>query len=194
MFPYVLTIIDVQYKFDPCETAVLQNIYGMVERAVQDGAFIIVAHYGDVIVREKGHPESTLSSILSRIADYGHTAFVAREHRNKSPVIVPIINGLNLASQTVKVCGLYTDLCIHDTIRGLLRSLPGEYNVEVFLDACIYYRKTGLYRSLARFGKMNRLTTIGVPVGHENRQIKNLLYMTLTIVMVGFVYLIGSVC
>ncbi len=160
--PYVLTIIDMQYKFVPLAyVEFIDKVTRLVKDAIKDNAFIVVAHYGTTIVQEKCHLESTIWDIMMLLDDYKHKAFVNREHCNKSKVIISAIDKLELKERTIKVCGLYTELCIHDTVNGLAKRLPNGFRIELFLDACFYHSVKGLNEALSNFEEIDNVSVIG---------------------------------
>ena len=163
-YPYILTIVDVQYKFNPFQdTDAICKVCELVNTAIIDKAFIVLAHYGSELVQKRKHSESTIWSIIMMLDNYEHKAFVNREHCNKEPVIIPVIANLHLDQRLIKVCGLYTDLCVHDTVKGLIKKLP-EFKIELFMDACIYYSDTGLCKAVINFRKIDNLVMINEPV------------------------------
>jgi len=160
--PYVLVIIDIQNNFMmPEYDGILMKIKKMINDAIRDTAYIVFAHYGKSIVTKEDHPESTVWAMLKLVESYEYVSYVNREHRNKAPVIIPVIDMMSLDERIIKVCGLYTDQCVHDTIRGLLRTLPDTFKIELFADACISYNEKGMYKTKPSFQTMNRLTIIG---------------------------------
>jgi nicotinamidase-related amidase len=161
-YSYVLVIIDMQNKFMMTGyDDVISKITTMISDAMKDGAYIIFAHYGSLLVRKEGHPESTIWPMLALVNRYEHVSYVNREHRNKAPVIVPVINAVSVDQQIVKVCGLYTDQCVHDTIRGLIRGLPESFKIELVVDACISYNAKGLAKVQHSFQAMGQLRITG---------------------------------
>ena len=124
--PYVLCIIDMQPVGFSNSNIVLDPVMRLVNRAMVDQAFIVIAQY-------KGCG-ATHGLILDRVKHYAHKAYVWHHKNDKSKVIQEILKARQIFVRQIKVCGVNTEYCVKDTVHGLAKkfSMP----IKVIENAC----------------------------------------------------------
>ena len=90
--------------------------------------------HGIMIVEYSGSGQ-TYSGFDNLLRGYLHKAKIKKNDDDGSNEIIRALNRRNFPQQVLRVCGVNTDCCVHDTVVGLLRKLH-KTKVEVIKDAC----------------------------------------------------------
>ncbi len=127
MKPYILVIIDMQPYFE-CEKQILETCKKEIKKAIDNKNHIIFLEYVDC-----GVTDNELMLLVIK-KGYSNYSIVSKNKNDGSTAIAEQVKSEHVNLSSFRVCGVYTDQCVFDTVRGLLRVFPG-CNVEVMKDA-----------------------------------------------------------
>lgn len=125
---YTLVVVDMQYEFKAALDSNVQNhCSNAITKAVLDRASVVYLEYID-----QGETLKCLSSI-TRFYDRAH--YITKIDWDGADEALQVVKQFKLASKRFKICGVYSECCVHDTVRGLTQLAPTA-KIEVIKDAC----------------------------------------------------------
>lgn len=124
--PYVLCIIDMQPVGFENAGFILKEVLELVKEAILEKAFIVVAQFTRC---GETHPD-----IRQELQNYPYHAFIWHNKKDKSNKIREILISRNLFIRKIKVCGINTEYCVKDTVRGLSKKFMVP--IQVIEKAC----------------------------------------------------------
>ena len=129
--PATLVIVDMQPKFVAANTPrVIVGVTREILEAKQRKSGIIFLEYNPTCEMGRTH-----EGLFSLIRGYPHKSRVTKNEDDGSLSVVQAIRRRGFANRTLRVCGVNTDCCVYETIKGLLGRLERS-RIEVVKDAC----------------------------------------------------------
>ena len=127
--PYTLVIIDVQEGYLAAENeTLLDNILKEIKTARENDAAILFVNMD--------HIGRNIGCIWDAAYDYTYFAQVIKRDNDGSDAIIRAFSKHKFLNKTnLRVCGIYTHLCVTETVNGLTKKLP-KSNVEVLTKCC----------------------------------------------------------
>ena len=122
-----LVIIDMQPYF-ACIKQILTTCKEEIKKAIKNTNHIIFLEFAGCGVTDN---ELILLMIEKGYSNY---SIVSKNQNDGSTAIAATVKPEHADLTKFKVCGVYTDRCVFDTVRGLLRVFPG-CSIEVVKDA-----------------------------------------------------------
>lgn len=127
-FPYVLCIIDMQYKFKAAhDEPTIQANLDKIKQAITDQAYIIIVQF-----RANG---KTLKPLRDAVQGYPWKKYCYACKSDKSGAITSVIFNENICVQVMYVTGVNTEACVLTTVSALSHRHP-EKCIYVHQDAC----------------------------------------------------------
>lgn len=123
----ILCIIDVEEYFNP-PTDFVERILLQIHRAKKQNYHIVPVRLYDKYV----------PNLIQEIGDHPHT-LVKKFGQGGGQEILEALKQKEIIPLQIKVCGLYTDMCVLDTVVQLRAKLTPE-RVDVIEDA-VYIKK-----------------------------------------------------
>jgi nicotinamidase-related amidase len=125
---YNLIVVDMQAGFPAAKDKdTIKNVEKEVKAAIEDGAGIIVL--------EMEGAGKTLKSIKKLIDSYKKTVILEKKDTSGAvEVLSAVRNNRFLHPLKFKVCGVYTDCCVADTVNEL--SQFDTLTLEILADSC----------------------------------------------------------
>lgn len=122
--PYTLIVIDVQEGFNIPR----QRPFGCIVREIHDA---IKAKANIVLVKTNDVGE--VDATLLQEAPKAH--IVGKNAANGSNEVITslFLHGLN--HRALRVCGCNTELCVYETVAGIVQKLPASH-IDIVADAC----------------------------------------------------------
>jgi hypothetical protein len=148
---YTLVIVDMQENFDSVLGNVVRaNCRREISKAINDNAAILVLEY---------HCSGeTVRDIRSMVDGYRRCWTASKYMDDGSNKVEELVYAHRLAKAHIKVCGVNTDCCVRQTVRGLTSRFPRS-KIDVIADACASsYDHVGGLRSLKKMSNVNVLT------------------------------------
>lgn len=134
---YTLVVVDMQYDFKAALHDNVQNhCIAAIKKAKQDRAPIVFLEYFD--------QGKTIEALAT------HTRAYSRAYH---------ISKYKLASKRFKVCGVYTEHCVHDTVRGLTQLAPTA-KIELISNACWSTDQKDHDRGINKMSKLKNVKTV----------------------------------
>ena len=124
--PYVLCIIDMQPDEFGNSNTIVDNVVQLVRESIASEAFVVIAQY-------KGCGETHVN-IVNELQKYPYKRYVWHNKNDKSKPIQEVLNVLNVFVRQIKVCGVYRDVCVKETVHGLAKKF--NIQIQVIEDAC----------------------------------------------------------
>ena len=120
-----LTVIDMQEEFTAANCPdTIAEVKKLCRKARRNKWPIILVEYAGA--------HQTLEEIQDVVKGYGQAFTLTKNKDDGSDVISKFVAGKNLPDGVV-ACGVNTQFCVHDTVRGLLEK---NHRVEVVKKAC----------------------------------------------------------
>jgi hypothetical protein len=130
-FPYVLTIIDMQPKFEASNRRrILNHVRKLINDAKMNDAYIIYAEY-----EQCGRTHDSLTKLTN---DYKHCSFVHAYQNSKCDAIKAELARKSIMSDKMVICGVNTDACVQATVNDLSIKLP-KWSLEIAKTGCYTY-------------------------------------------------------
>lgn len=135
MCEYTLVVVDMQ-PFYTKDASTIANVLREVEAARQGNCNIIFLWVPYLSPLQEAAFEPTHRAILDVVKDYdkAHWAEVSKLSADGAYQVLNACRYHGFASKRFRVCGVNTDLCVLDTVNGLLERCDAI--VEVVKDAC----------------------------------------------------------
>lgn len=125
---YVLLIVDMQPQFPAASgKTIIKNCKREIRKAMQEKASIIFLEYMGC--------GTTNDSLLSLTDGYEQVWTQEKSSDDGSDVASSLIWKYSLSRTHIKVCGVNTDCCVKETVRGLISVFP-KAEIDVIGDAC----------------------------------------------------------
>ena len=105
---------------------IIKNVEQLVQRAVLEKAFIVVAQY-------KGCGETHVH-IRRAIKKYPYKEYIWHTKNDKSKPIQEALHRRHIFTRQLKICGVNTEYCIKDTVHGLAKKF--RVPIHVLEQAC----------------------------------------------------------
>lgn len=154
MYPYTLLVIDMQYKFPAARNVRLrQACRREITEAMTDRAHIIFVEYVNY--------GRTIKSLRDLVTHYKEVSYVTKCSDNGAHALRPFLTGSPKCD--VRVCGVNTNCCVLDTVRGLKRSRWWNARrsrrrfIHVVADACNSWSSSSHDAGLKRFKRMSNV-------------------------------------
>lgn len=137
--PYGLCVIDMQPSFSTSQDpATMQACLDLISKAIEDGAYIIVAQYTGY-----GKTDKRITDLVS---NYRHAGYCWANQDNKAESIMRLLQRNNAQTTDYHVCGVNLEACVYSTVYHLKHA----YRKKIVLreDACnsacdgMYYADT----------------------------------------------------
>ena len=128
--PYTLVIIDVQHGYTAAENDnLLTNLLKQIKKAKEDDAAILLVNMDLAGTK-------SISCIWNAVYDYTYFAQVIKYDTDGSSEIIDALKKYRFLNKNkFKVGGVYSNICVTDTVNGLDRKLP-EAEIEVLAKCC----------------------------------------------------------
>lgn len=124
--PYVLCIIDIQPVGFENALFILKDVLKLVKDAILENAFIVVAQFTRC--------GETHEEIRKELQNYPYKEYLWHNKKDKSNKIREILISRNLFVRNLKVCGVNTEYCVKDTVRGLSKKFTVP--IQVIEKSC----------------------------------------------------------
>lgn len=125
---YTLVVIDVQPEFD---AALNPNL----RMACQKKLRVAKRKRADILFVEYEGAGNTYADLVEVVKDYSRAFWVEKYYDDGSQEVINAINHHSLRYKTLKVCGVNTDACVRDTVRGLSQKLSAS-KIKILANAC----------------------------------------------------------
>ena len=127
---YSLIIIDMQEYFDAaCDYRTQMACRKAIRKAMKDDAAILLVEY-----RGCGKTAATLAGLLD---GYKNAHVVKKSNDDGGKEVVRKLRREKLPRGTIRVCGVNTDACVEDTVRGIMRNMRKRTpEIQVLANAC----------------------------------------------------------
>jgi hypothetical protein len=145
-----LVVVDMQPYFS-CEKQILQTCKREIKKAIAANNHIVFLEFTNCGVTDN---ELMLMMIEKGYSNY---SIVSKNQNDGSLAIADKIKPGIANLSSFRVCGVYTDACVFDTVKGLLKRF--NCNVEVVRDAV---RTTDMFIQLDFLEKMSKLSSVSV--------------------------------
>jgi nicotinamidase-related amidase len=128
MTPYNLVIIDMQPSFPACQhKPTIKTIREEIREAKRVGAAIIV-----VEMKSAG---TTIPEVMNLVGDYEKSVLVEKLDTSGASEILEVIRRNDfLHMNRFRVTGVYTDVCVADTVNKLAQF--DDLEIEVLAEGC----------------------------------------------------------
>jgi hypothetical protein len=128
---YILTIIDVQECYEKeCENLnFMTAIENSILDAIEHNTVILLVRQGNSPIHKR---------IIFLLEKYIYKISVYKNQYDGSVEILNVLKENNIRTDTMKICGLYTQVCIDSTVRALSKAEP-NMSFEILLEACYPY-------------------------------------------------------
>jgi nicotinamidase-related amidase len=141
---YTLIIIDMQLQFVSARNKVLiNNIKAEIAHAQKlDNhiMFVRMANCGDIMLE-----------LLRATRGYSKTSIVTKDWQDGG---AEVLAHLPSRKTHLRVCGVYTNLCVEDTVYSIAASYPTRFKIEIIAKCCSAgLMKTNHDRALERMEK-----------------------------------------
>ncbi len=157
---YTLVIIDVQPKFDGSRNErMLRGVKAEVIKAKDLNNPIIVVEYKDW--------GPTCPSIRKVIGDYWRACTITKLKTGGAKEVNSVLRNM-LDGHNIRICGIYTDVCVLATVRGLNRS-KNINSIKVVEDACATGFGNNLHTTAIK--KMGRFKNVDITYSNAWRQL-----------------------
>jgi nicotinamidase-related amidase len=135
---YTLVVVDMQ-PFYTTDAATISNVAREVSRAREQNNHIIFLTVPYLSPLQEAPFKPTYPEILEEVKDYPHDHWHEAEKlfQDGSPIVFNTCDWKHFPTNRFRVCGVNTDLCVLDTVKGLLKANdPALEAVEVVKHAC----------------------------------------------------------
>lgn len=128
--PYTLVIIDVQSGYTAAENEnLLNNLLKQIRKAKKDEAAILVVSMAYMVGK-------TISCIWEATHDYKYLAEINKYDTDGSAAIINSFRKYGFLNKNIfKISGVYANICVTDTVKGLSKKLP-DAEIEVLTKCC----------------------------------------------------------
>ena len=128
MTPYNLVIIDMQPSFPACyHKPTIKKIREEIREAKKANAAIIVV--------EMKNAGTTISEVMDLVGDYEKSVLVEKADTSGASEILDVIRRNDfLHRNRFRVTGVYTDVCVADTVNRLAKF--EDLELEVLVEGC----------------------------------------------------------
>lgn len=129
--PYTLLIIDMQEGYSAATNDILiGNIANEIKEAKRNGAAIIFVTMKDEDIGR------VVSPLWEMTYDYKYFVEVKKRDTDGSKEVVAALKKYHFLNKNrIKAGGVYTDVCVADTVNGLAKKLP-DTDIEVLSHCC----------------------------------------------------------
>ena len=130
----ILVVVDMQDEFLEAfnfynKQYLVDNCAKLIKNCIENNDPVIFLEWHDIFTDYYG---STISELTSLIKNY----YTAKKDRNDgSEKILNIVEHHMLKADIIKVCGIYTNYCVAETVTGLINKFC-DSEVIVYADAC----------------------------------------------------------
>lgn len=125
---YSLVVVDMQAKFHAAlDKKVQEHCKKAIRRAIKSRAAIIFVEYVD--------HGPTLPCLTNLTKNYHRVFHTSKDDWDGSRHTLKVAENHSLPLFKIKVCGVYTDCCVHATVRGLSQKKPFS-KIEILKEAC----------------------------------------------------------
>lgn len=123
---YTLVVVDVQKQF--IENAnLIAEVGKEIKKAMSKKLPIIFVEFAGC--------GRTMYRIKKLTANYNKAFVVSKHNTGGGHEVIRTITRRKLQYKTLKVCGVYTNYCVHDTVTGLSNLLP-KSKIKLLSKAC----------------------------------------------------------
>ncbi len=130
--PYTLVVIDMQPYFTAARgKRILANCQKEIQTARKLNNYILFVEYENC-----GRTDQRLIDLVN---GYHKTLTVVKNDDDGSWELQKALRYLQQHKKPLKVCGVNTDMCVYDTVYGLLKVMPW-IKIKVVEDACDSYQ------------------------------------------------------
>lgn len=121
-----LCIVDMQPYFNACDFNTISRVVDLVQRAIQREMNIVVLEYHGC--------GSTSERISYLLRSYPKVATISKSKNDGSVEFIEICDFYGFSMKKIFVCGVFTEYCVAETVRGLRHRLPHS-RIAVVLKA-----------------------------------------------------------
>ena len=111
-----LCVIDMQPYFIGCDSDTTSRVVDLVQRAIQRQMGIVVLEYSGC--------GGTSERICNLLRHYRKAAFVTKAKNDGSTEFIETCDFYGFSTSKIFVCGVFTEYCVAQTVRGLRTKLP----------------------------------------------------------------------
>lgn len=167
--PYTLIIIDVQEGYTAAEDeTLLTNILKEIKDARENDAAILFVNMDNV--------GRNIGCIWDAAYDYTYFAQIIKRDNDGSDAIIRAFSKFKFLNKTnIRVAGVYTHLCVTETVNGLTKKLP-KSNVEVLTVCCnddedVLESDTQIFDKFKPLIEDDKINPFGLIEGRKNIQL-----------------------
>lgn len=152
---YILTVIDMQPYWNSAygNKKLISNVRNEIKKAIRLNNWIIFVKFEGCGPITKG--------ILKAINHYKKRLFISKFNQNGSKEILENINRIKNIKRinNLYFCGVNTDQCVYETIKGIYKKCLDRFNIKVVANACA---GTGFLQEKAALNRLRRYYNVEI--------------------------------